>query len=886
MKNYPVRHSIVISLILILTFISSNLHPVAAQTLDTETPAPTNTETITPTVTETATETSTPTATTTTDPSVTATASIIPPSATQSLVTLYPNVYDDNYPYIRYTGWKTHTVTGLYFNSEHYSAQAGNTVEFTFHGTSFSIRYRLFPTFGNLGVRVDGEDLSPIVMTNDYETRDMVYTSPNYSDGEHTVTLTHLTGLYIAFDAIDIFGIPTETPQPSETSYPSSTSTATNTYIPSRTNTSSSTPTVTLTPMPVGPGLYDDNDYHFGYNGWQYHAVSGLIMDSEHYSSTSGSTANLVFDGVSAAVHYRKFNTFGTVQFYIDGVFQAAINQNNPSEVLNQTWTSAIFPAGKHTLSIVHLSGSYVVFDAVTVSGPGTPTYTLTASNTSTATRTKTLTKTASNTASITITPSASKTPTASRTLTPSRTPTPTQTPATIPSIKIDDTDYRIVYTGWLQRGVTGLYNNTEHYSSMAGDTVYLVFRGTGITIFYRGFSTFGTVGVAIDGVSVGEINENNNIEIRNQSWTSGAIPLGVHTLTLTHLTKQYAVLDAILIDGPATNTPTATITNTSTSTKTVTNTKLPSNTPTASRTFTPSKTPTKTSTATSTKTPSLVGLGTIDDNDSRFQYSGWVYHKLTGSFSGTEHYSTGVGGKAMIRFMGEGLSVRYRTASNFGTMQVSIDGVLYTINQNSTTPQNNLIWTSPALSPGVHVLELTHTSGLYVTLDAIIVSGTPTSTPTKTSTKTATASRTPTITLTPSLTSTPSITPTMTTTPLPAIAGTYDDNDYRFLYNGWLYHPLTGLFNNTEHYSQQVGNTATIIMNGSGFTVKYRKYKSFGKLEVRVDGVLVTTISQYSASELRNQSWVSPNLTAGVHTITLTHATGTTVAMDALVIR
>ena len=157
------------------------------------------------------------------------------PTATRELVTLYPGFYDDNYPQIRYNGWNPHTVNGLYFNSEHYSSVVGNYADFSFYGTSFSIQYRLFATFGKLGVQVDGADLDTIPMTNGSEVQGMVYYSPELTEDIHTVRLTHLTGLYIAFDAIEIFGSPTETPQPSITRTPTRTRTASNTMLPTRT---------------------------------------------------------------------------------------------------------------------------------------------------------------------------------------------------------------------------------------------------------------------------------------------------------------------------------------------------------------------------------------------------------------------------------------------------------------------------------------------------------------------------------------------------------------------------------------------------------------------------------------------------------------------------
>ena len=101
-------------------------------------------------------------------------------------------------------------------------------------------------------------------------------------------------------------------------------------------------------------------------------------------------------------------------------------------------------------------------------------------------------TYTPSKTPTITLTKTPSRTPTNTKTSTPSYTPTVTSVPIVINPGLVDDADYRLQYTGWVQQTVKGMQNNTEHYSKKIGDTVYSSFNGTGIIIYFRKYATFG----------------------------------------------------------------------------------------------------------------------------------------------------------------------------------------------------------------------------------------------------------------------------------------------------------------------------------------------------------------------------------------------------------
>jgi hypothetical protein len=271
---------------------------------------------------------------------------------------------------------------------------------------------------------------------------------------------------------------------------------------------------------------------------------------------------------------------------------------------------------------------------------------------------------------------------------------------------------------------------------------------------------------------------------------------------------------------------------------------------------------------------------------NTNLHYFGWLAHPVSGMFAATEHYSPKIGDQVMFNFSGEKLSLQFRSYMTFGILTVNIDGLNYSINQQSGAEYKGIIWTSPTLSPGLHTVLLTHSTGTYVSLDAVTISGVPTQTPTPSETFTPTYTYTPSSTLTPTETLTPSITPTPSATPEPSTAGKYDDSNPVIKYNGWLGHSLTGMFMDTEHYSQKLNNTATMIFNGTGFSVFFRRAATFGTIEILVDNVSIGTISEYASSEIRSQSWVSGEFPPGDHTLTLRHISGTTIVLDAILIR
>jgi hypothetical protein len=280
--------------------------------------------------------TSTPTSTYTPSPTVTS-----PPP-------LSAGTYDDGYAQISYgTGWIANSVSGNYYNTEHYSGTLSSIITFKFSGVGFKLIYRKHSLFGNMTVSVDGTSAGTISQYSASLLSNQEWSSPTYTSGTHTVTLTHSSGTYTVLDAITVYAT---TP---------STSTPTSTYTPS--------PTVT-SPPPLSAGTYDDGYAQISYGtGWITNTVSGNYSSTEHYSGTLSSTITFKFSGVGFKLIYRKHPLFGNMTVSVDGTSAGTISQYSTSVLSRQEWSSPTYTSGTHTVTLTHSSGTYTVLDAITI---------------------------------------------------------------------------------------------------------------------------------------------------------------------------------------------------------------------------------------------------------------------------------------------------------------------------------------------------------------------------------------------------------------------------------------------------------------------------------------------------------------------------------------
>ncbi len=350
---------------------------------------------------------------------------------------------------------------------------------------------------------------------------------------------------------------------------------------------------------------------------------------------------------------------------------------------------------------------------------------------------------------------------------------------------------------------------------------------------------------------SAGNLQLNMQFQETFPTATATETHTATSTTTSTTVPTNTATPTATNTAAP-TNTATLTATNTATPTSTVTATF----TVTPTSTFTATKTKTPTQTATSTRTVAYLSPGTYDDVDARFEYRNWMYKKVKKNYGNSEHYSNKIGSVMRIGFSGVGVVIGYRKNSNHGTVSVKIDGVeVGRINEYASRQAQGQTWKYDGLSNSRHELVITHITGSLVTFDYLTVKAAPTATP------------------------------TATNTPLPPGLGTYDDKDSRIKYYGFVYSKVKGNYANTSHYSTKVGNSAAFTFTGSGVTIRHRTEKTFGKLDIWIDGKYVTTINQYSAKAYKQKNTVISGLSYGTHTLRIVHASGKVVDLDALII-
>ena len=127
--------------------------------------------------------------------------------------------------------------------------------------------------------------------------------------------------------------------------------------------------------------------------------------------------------------------------------------------------------------------------------------------------------------------------------------------------------------------------------------------------------------------------------------------------------------------------------------------------------------------TPSATRTPAqfqLLPAGKYDDTNPNIDYGlYWTALKNPGTanaYKGTLHASFAIGNEASFRFTGEGFRLGYQRGRNFGTVKVLIDGQSYSFHEQAF----DLVWRSPQLSPGDHVVRIIHDSGESINLDYI----------------------------------------------------------------------------------------------------------------------------------------------------------------------
>lgn len=238
------------------------------------------------------------------------------------------------------------------------------------------------------------------------------------------------------------------------------------------------------------------------------------------------------------------------------------------------------------------------------------------------------------------------------------------------------------------------------------------------------------------------------------------------------------------------------------------------------------------------------VGVGKFDNlNSNIYRIGVWTE---TGALSTSSTISDAVG----LTFTGQRVTVQFSRQPGAGVLGIYIDGKsAASIKQSATTAQEQLQWSSAVLAAGTHTLSLIHSSGGVVNFDSVQVHAAASS----------------------------------------AAAGSYDDDRHDVIFYRGIWQADTnvnGAFNGTQMRSLGSGQKATLTFNGSGLTLRYARLPGAGTLKVYVDGVLLGSINQAAAVPAYQMTWTSKVLANKQHTLTLQHAAGAQVNIDAIEIR
>jgi hypothetical protein len=120
---------------------------------------------------------------------------------------------------------------------------------------------------------------------------------------------------------------------------------------------------------------------------------------------------------------------------------------------------------------------------------------------------------------------------------------------------------------------------------------------------------------------------------------------------------------------------------------------------------------------------------------------------------------------------------------------------------------------------------------------------------------------------------------------PDPALAGLYDDRQGNWSYRGsWTQGSTTGPHLSTFTYSATVGNMASFAFEGNKFTLYYLQHTNRGTAHVYIDSVEAPTATiNMNGPMVWQKAWTSPTLLDGWHLVTVEHASGTYMDVDAI---
>jgi len=235
--------------------------------------------------------------------------------------------YDDTSSAITYSGSFTHATgyTGDYNGTESWSNTAGNTISFTFTGTSIQWITSLASNHGFANVSIDGSVVDTNLDTYGASAVDQIagFSDSGLSSGSHTITIT-VDGTRDASS--------------------SNTYVTTDAFIVGTAGTSAQ-----VDDPPSSSVVYSGS-------GWTHGSTGSQNYDStESFDQTTGDSVQFTFTGTSIEWLAPVSTNAGYANIYLDGTLVASnVTAYNSSTVYRQIiWSDAGLANTTHTLKIV-----------------------------------------------------------------------------------------------------------------------------------------------------------------------------------------------------------------------------------------------------------------------------------------------------------------------------------------------------------------------------------------------------------------------------------------------------------------------------------------------------------------------------------------------------
>jgi len=134
----------------------------------------------------------------------------------------------------------------------------------------------------------------------------------------------------------------------------------------------------TQTNLDTGWTMVNDNNGAITYSGsWTYATGRSSFGDYQadvHYTTNNGNYAQYTFTGTGVRLVTETYTNAGTVDIYLDNVYQTTVNRNRANRY-GQIVLYGItgLPSGSHAIKAVKASGAYFEFDAFAYLSGGGP---------------------------------------------------------------------------------------------------------------------------------------------------------------------------------------------------------------------------------------------------------------------------------------------------------------------------------------------------------------------------------------------------------------------------------------------------------------------------------------------------------------------------------